>query len=373
MSKLIKIAYVIDTIESPTAGTEKQLLLLIKNLNKEEFKPYLCVLRSSRWLQSTYLDSDYIPINFLSFKKLASYYNLYKYILWLKKEKIDVIQTYFVDGNKIGIIASKFAGVKYNISSRRNQGYWHNFLELLVLRCINHWVDLFISNANNTKEWVVKTEKITRDRISVIYNGIELEAFCKADEKERVLFRLQHGFKDDDILVGIVANLRPVKSLDIFLRAAQKVLEINRNVGFVLVGEGPERSALQELSRSLGVMGSVRFLGAREDIPSILGCLDIGVLSSVSESFSNAIVEYMAAGLPVVCTRVGGNEEAVDDNVTGYLVASGDYHGMAEKITSLIANSAYREMGQRGRRKAEKMFAVDRIVGHYQQIYRENA
>ena len=121
--------------------------------------------------------------------------------------------------------------------------------------------------------------------------GYVEQIFKKATIKQRKSFREQLGFDDDVILVGTVANLRLVKSVDVFIKAAKLLLMNFQKARFIVVGEGPERNNLENLSRDSGLESSIRFLGKRLDVPEILGCMDIGVLSSMSESFSNSILE----------------------------------------------------------------------------------
>src|SRR6185369_2237075 len=102
---MIRIAFIIDTIESPTAGTEKQILMLIKHLDRTRFQPYLCVLRSSEWLKREFNTRELVNIGVSSFGKFSSYINILRFIIFLRKEKIDIIQTHFVEGNKVGVLA----------------------------------------------------------------------------------------------------------------------------------------------------------------------------------------------------------------------------------------------------------------------------
>jgi len=166
-----------------------------------------------------------------------------------------------------------------------------------------------------------------------------------------------------------VANLRPVKAHDVLLQAAKRVAASMPNVHFVLVGEGSERNRLQHLAFSLGIGAAVHFLGERRDIPDILAALDVGILSSHSESFSNSIVEYMAAGLPVVATDIGGSREAVEDGVTGILVPPGDDIRLADAILAVFARGSRLDMGEAGRRRAVERFGVSTMVRLHEDIY----
>jgi glycosyltransferase involved in cell wall biosynthesis len=369
---MLKIAYIIDTIETPTAGTEKQLLLLIKHLDRSRFTPYLCVLRSSRWLREEFHDCRLIEIGVPSFASIASYKNIWKYIDFLKNNGIDIVQTHFVEGNKVGVLAAKCAGVEVVISTRRNQGYWHNRFEKAWLKVLNRWVTLFLANSYSTSQWAEKAEGISADRINVIHNGIELRQFVGRVE-DRDAMRSQLGFSATIPVIGIVANLRPVKGVEVFLRAAKNVIARFPATQFLVVGEGGERQNLLELSRNLGIEDNVRFLGRRQNIPGLLAALDIGVLSSHSESFSNAIVEYMAAGLPVVCTDVGGAREAITEGVNGFVVPPGDHMAMAQRLSEILYGSRSSLMGRESKKLAEKLFSISSVIDQYQNLYERTA
>ncbi len=368
---MINIAYIIDTIESPTAGTEKQLLMLLEHLDRTRFKPYLCVLRPSEWLKKEFLACELIDIGITSFAHPASYLNILKFINFLKTSRINIVQTYFVEGNKVGVAAARLAGTQAVIATRRNQGYWHTRFELVALRLLNRWVTCFLANSESTREWLTHSEGVESNRIKVVYNSLETERYAPATADQRTTFRQQWNFPEDAVVIGVVANLRPIKALDVFIAAARLVADKVPAARFCIVGDGPERPTLEALSQTSGLGATLRFLGRRTDIPQLLSCMDIGVLSSHSESFSNAIVEYAAAGLAVVCSDVGGAREAVEDGVTGYVVPSGDPNRMAERLISIIGHQQAGTMGQRGREKAVRLFACDKILASYHTLYEE--
>lgn len=362
---MIKIAFVIDTIESPTAGTEKQLLLLIRKLDKQKFKPFLCVLKSSLWLEQEFTDCERFTVNFSSFGKISCYFNLLNFSRWLRKNEVDIVQTFFNDGNKVGILAARIAGVKVVVSTRRNQGYWHGSLTLFGLKFFNFFTNHFLVNSEKTKQWLQGTQKISDEKITVIHNAIEHELYYRATKAQKLAFRQYLGVAEQSILVGIVANLRPVKAIDVFIKSAQLVRKEVSQAVFVIVGDGSERNALESMCRDLGVSNCVCFLGKRLDIPDILSCIDVGVLSSSSESFSNSIIEYMASGLPVVCTDVGGALEAIDNGMNGFIVEKNDHEEMASKIIESIYYMSPKEVAIFNNNKIEDMFSIDIIINKY--------
>jgi glycosyltransferase involved in cell wall biosynthesis len=142
-------------------------------------------------------------------------------------------------------------------------------------------------------------------------------------------------------------------------------------VHFVLVGDGPLRSALEALVEQLGLRDRVTFLGDRHDIPAVLAALDISVSSSSSESLSNVIMESMAAGIPVVASNVGGNPELVENGKTGFLFCSGDEEQFAAALETLVAQPELRkQFGSVARERAQAEYAIPRVRDRYQDLYR---
>lgn len=366
---MIRIAFIIDTIEKPTAGTEQQLLLLLKHLDRSKFEPFLCVLRTSKWLEEEFDLCPLYQIDIKSFKTPSSLWSFYRFVCFLRTQKISITYSFFRDGIMVGVPAGKLAKVNLNISSRRNQGYWMTPFDLKITKFLNRWVDIIIANSYNTKEFVQRTEGFPKEKIHVIYNGIDSVKFQNIPATSRLENRLAAGIPLDAYVVGIVANLRPVKSIDVFLRAAQLVIKKIPETYFVIVGDGDQKEELEELVQELSIGDKVRFLGRQEDIPSVLTMFDIGALSSSSESFSNAILEYLAVGLPVVCTDVGGISEIVETNVNGFIVPINDYTMLARKILKIIQNDKLLEMGKASHKIVENYIQLNRMINQYENIF----
>lgn len=369
---MIKIAYIIDTIESPTAGTEKQLLMLIKHLDRTKFQPYLCVLRKSEWLEKEFDLCPLFVANIHSFKSVNGLLGIRSLSKFLKNEGVCIAQTHFRDASIAGIIAAKAATVKVVIGTRRNQGYWLTPLEQFIQKYLDKLITCYIVNSQNTKLWQIETEGVSEERIHVIHNGFDFSAFGTIPADARQTIRASLGIPIDAPVVTIVANLRGVKDHITFLKAARLVVEKNPLVRFLVVGEGPERPALEALCADLSLQSQVKFLGKRTDIPLLLSASDVGALSSKSESFSNAVVEYMAAGLPVVATDVGGVREAVDEGINGYVVVAGNWQDLAEKTLAVLARDNVKQMGERSCMSANERFSLMQMIEKTQQLYHQN-
>ncbi len=361
---MIRIAYVIDTIESPTAGTEKQLLLLLEHMDRQQFSPLLCVLRSSPWLERNFDLCPVYKVEIDSFKTFSSWKRIGAFAGFLKRENIELVHVFFRDSSLAGILAARLAGMRAIIASRRNQGYWMNTGERILQRSLNRWVDLIIANCRNTADMVVRNEKFPEEKVRVVYNGLELKKFQSVSGSSMRHLRSQLGIPESAAVVGTVANLRPIKGLDIFIKAAGIVARAEGSVHFVIAGEGPERKRLEALALESGLAGRVHFLGSRQDIPELLSMFNVGVLPSHSESFSNALIEYLAARLPVVCTDVGGCREAVEQGVNGFIVPPGDFSGMADRVLEILSGAFHFQDTL-----ADDQFALSEMVAGYQDIY----
>jgi L-malate glycosyltransferase len=192
--------------------------------------------------------------------------------------------------------------------------------------------------------------------VDVLYNGVDLERYAPGHSEPAT--------------IGIVANYRPVKDLDLFLRAARLVAAEVPEAVFLLAGQGPLRDQLGRLAEELGISGRVTFTDGRGEVPAHLRRMSIGCLSSQSEGFSNAILEYMAAGLPVIATDVGGNAEAIDYGVTGYLVRERTPEAFARPIVELLRDRNRRdEMGRRALERCRERFEIGGAIRRLEDYY----
>lgn len=205
---------------------------------------------------------------------------------------------------------------------------------------------------------------IKKDKVHFVRNGIDLRPFTNAMPSLR---KSKSG-----LTVGWIARLSREKGSDIFLKAVVKVLAIYPETQFVMVGDGPDRSMLEQLVGELGIKDSVSLIGRREDMPSVYASLDIMVSSSRQEGLPMAILEGMGSKLPVVATMVGNVPNVIQDGVNGLLVPSEDVKSLAEGIIRLLEDEELRRrLGSEARRRVESEFSADRLAEAYMKIYNE--
>jgi glycosyltransferase involved in cell wall biosynthesis len=205
----------------------------------------------------------------------------------------------------------------------------------------------------------LRAERVPDRKVTVVPNGLDAGAFTvAAPTRPR-----RH--------VITVANLRPEKGHVVLVDAAVHVLSRFPDARFSVVGEGRERAAIEARLTERGVSYAFRLLGERQDVPSLLAEADLAVLPSLTESLPNAVLEAMAAGLPVVASQVGGVPEVVDHGGTGLLVAAGDAHALADAICAVMAEPLLAtRMGLAARAMVQRRFSYDRMVSAIEGLYR---
>jgi glycosyltransferase involved in cell wall biosynthesis len=367
---VIKIAYIIDTIETPSAGTEQQLLMLLDNLDRQKFAPYLICLRNSRLLESQSFD---FPVHILNIDKLLSaefIQGIKKFKALHKAEKFDIVQAFFPDANIFGVIAARLAGVKVILAGRRNIGDTLTSMQLRALRLIRRYTTQYVANSRAAANMAEKLEGIDPKKIEVIYNGMYLDRFESISPEMRHACRQEWKVGDEEILIGLVANLRPVKNVEALIDAAAKLIERHSNLKFVVVGEGELRESLQARIDGAGLAQRFNLAGRYDDIIPCLAAFDIAVLCSKAEGFSNSLIEYMAAGLPVVASDVGGNSEAVKHGETGLVYSLSQPDGLAYSLTQLVDNRPLaRNMGEKAKKASFEFYNVSTYIENHQNLY----
>ena len=217
---------------------------------------------------------------------------------------------------------------------------------------------------------LIGNEGFPRDRVGVIYNGIDTAAFGDVGHlRQEVRQELQ--LRPGGLVILQAARLEPIKDHATAIRAMARVAATRSDIRLLLAGEGSSASEIDALIDALDLRSHVLRLGLRADVNRLLAAADVVLLSSVSEGIPLTLIEGMAAGLPVLATRVGGIPEVVEEGQTGLLVAAGDDEAMAQQILRLAEDPARREqMGQAGRERANDLFSEARMVAEYDRAYR---
>lgn len=228
-------------------------------------------------------------------------------------------------------------------------------------------VSRFVAVSEQLHRWLVEDVRIAARKVVTIQNGVDTDRFAPAD---RAAARAALGLGMNQLVVGSVGRLDPVKDQVGLIHAFAQLLARWPRAVLVIAGDGPCRDELQALVTSLRLSGQVRLLGERHDIPVVLGALDVFVLPSIAEGISNTVLEAMATGLPIVATRVGGNPELVNDGENGRLVPSKDPSALSAAVATYLEYPRLRAShGQNSRLRAVEHFSLKRMSDEYCSLY----
>jgi len=368
------VLFIIDSFEQ--GGSERQAMQLLTQLHTSgKCRVHLACLQNRGSLRA---EADQLGIGEIHEYALNSFYDLNfmqqlrRLVRFIRENKIDVVHTHCFYTNIFGMTGAFLAGVRARVTSKGETDGFRSPMQKRAERTAFRLCHRVIANCLVVQNQLIR-EGVSPLRIIQHYNGLDLDRLRVRDGLRREEALSEFGLPADRRYMSIVANLRnPVKDHPMFLRAAARVRAAVPEAGFAIAGEGELMESLRDLAGQLGIEKDVFFLGRCDRVADLLFASDIGVLSSKAEGFANAILEYMAAGLPVVATDVGGAREAIAEGETGYTVASGDDQKMAERIIELLSNpKRAREMGERGRVIAAERFSCDRHLQNTLELYDE--
>jgi len=372
-----KIMFITDVFGEPS-GAERNVYLLVTELVKRGYEPIVCCLRGGELSRAT--EKQGIVVFDLEMRRLYDLdgmRNMAKLVGVVRKEGVRLVMTYHDSSDLLGWMIKLLTGVPV-ISNRRDMGYKLKKRHVVAYRLANRSFDRIVTVSRAVKDRIIEREGASAKKIAVIHNGLDLSLYDRDDgTSDGRRLKASLGIGDSEQVVGILAALRRIKDHRSFILAASMVLEERPNVKFLLVGHDCQEKDfsyrnLEEFADQLGVKDRIAYIGPREDIPEVLSMLDVSVLTSLSEGFSNTILESMAAGKPVVATNVGGNPEAVVEGETGYLVPPQDPRALAARIVKLLEQEELaKAMGRAGRERAASMFSLGRAVDEYEGLFCE--
>ena len=359
----VRVCFLIDRLSR--AGTEMQLLALIRSLDRSRVLPSLCLLDGDDD-ESRSLEPESCPVERLGIRSLlgpATFSAIASLRRHWRRMRIDVLQTYFLDSTYLGVPLARMCGVRKVVRVRNNLGHWLTNGHRRLGRVMGRLADVTLTNSSSGKQALIDAERLHPEKLVVIENGVDLDRFPNIKPLET---------NGPQLRVGAVANLRPVKNIDGLIRAAARLRARFPQLRFEVAGDGEQRSELQALIEEHRLVEHFRLCGSVSDIPGFLARQDLAILCSHSEGMSNALLEYMASGRAIVATDVGANRQLIDNEIHGLIVAPKDENSLVSAIEQCIQNPEMcREMGAAARKLVEEKFSRNAMVKRFEDFYEQ--
>jgi glycosyltransferase involved in cell wall biosynthesis len=360
------VLLVLDQIPKSLGGGERIVLRLAALLPQYGYR--VSILSFSAHPDSPALQSPPCPVYLLPLKRTYDIHALraaFTFRDFIRQHQIRIVQTFFESSDLWAGWITKMMTPARLIWSRRDMGILRTRKHRIGYRLMASLPDAVFAVSEKVRQHCINQDGLPPDRVLTIYNGIDLSDW-KISAGNPEISRRPH--------ITTLGNIRRVKGHDIFIAAAALIVARYDDARFSIAGDVLEAeyySELQALIRNLNLSGHVHFTGGVTDIREHLAGADIFVLPSRSEGFSNAIVEAMAASLPVVATNVGGNAEAVIDSVSGFLVPPEDPVALSAAITRLLSDPHQaRAMGTAGRALVKEKFTTEVMMNQIVSAYR---
>lgn len=368
------VPIVIVTTDSQICGTERMILALLGQLNRERFKPYLVAMKGPGDLiaGARSLDVDAVNLQMDARGKLQGWREWRR---MLREAQPKLIHSFLFHSNLLARWTKVLQPTLKVVSGIRTVYSVEEYGRLYgLLERWTHGLDsFFIANSEQGRLSAINAMGLPQAKLRMVANGIDIDPFNEPDYAIRQIIRSELGFSDDDFVIGVVAQLRPAKRHDLLLKAFSVARSQAPGLRLLIVGGGECEQALRQQTSELSLKDAVAFAGYRSDARRILRGLDAFALPSDVEGIPVSVMEAMEAGLPVIATRVGGVPDLIEDGVSGLLVAPGDAQALSQQITRIASDGKLRsQMGAAARERVVNEFSVQRMAQRFEALY-ENA
>lgn len=374
MDRPIRILHLIEALG--LGGAERRLSADLRHLSEDpRFLNHVCILYNDTALAPE-LEAANVRVSRLGMRGI---YDAWKGV-WqlrsvLREVKPDILHTQLFGADLYGRILGRLSGCRVVSTFQSSvheptNPYLFSRKRRALDRLTSHLVDRFVAVSEFVKASIVKQLGIAPEKIDVIHNYVDFESFSKVDSARVSSLRQAFGFKEETKVLLTVGRLDPPKGHAYLLEAFKEILQENRDVRLLVVGEGPAESSLRRLADDFRLNGSVFFLGLRKDVPELLGLSDIFVLPTLSEGFPMTLLEAVAFRKPCIASRVGPILEVLEDGVTGLLTDPASARQIADAIRLCLRDAEEaRRIGERAYDRARQKFDTLMAIGKLKRFY----
>jgi glycosyltransferase involved in cell wall biosynthesis len=360
MPEALRIMHVVQSINC--GGQEKMIVSLAERQLAAGMLSSICVLEGPGELTAE-AEQKKIPLYYLRKRPGLKLGLPFRLSALLKEQRIRVMHAHNMGPALYGIVAARLAGVPASVLTRhsRDPKKWNALLWRMI--------DAVVAISKDTEEAFRKHNSISPEKLHVICNGVDSPAFTRSPADISRL-KAQLGIGVGEMVIGTVGRLCPEKDHIGLLQAYKLVLQSCSQTKLLIVGGGGLQGELEECRLQNRLVENVILTGFRNDVRELLQCMDVFVMSSISEGMSIALLEAMANGIPAVVTAVGGNLEVVEDGRTGFIVPPRDPQALAQKVCALIRDDNLRSRySEEARRRIAERFSVDQMAAAYLRLY----
>lgn len=365
-ARRIKIVHLITSLE--VGGAQHGMLLGLPRFDSDKYEHVICSIMDRMQMASQFRSAG-IEVLSLGLSKKTDFLVASRLVSLLRQQRPDILHTYLLHGNLLGRITGRLTGVPAIIGSERTIGQARRWGRIAT-KLTNPLTDAVEVNSVLGGRAIENDLGVLHDKVEVVRSGLDLDSF--ANSTRRAEIRSELRLIDDQHLVVYVGRLRPVKGVEYGIKAFAKAQGHQPNMHMALAGEGEQLDYLKQLANDLELSDSITFLGVRNDLPDLLAATDSVLLPSLNEGFPRTAIEAMAAGKPIVATRVGGTPEAIINGETGILVPSKDIDAMSNALITLVDDPGLQaRLGAAGRQRAVQNYSVENYVSRLDNLYRQ--
>ncbi len=364
-SKLPHVLLVLDQFPKTLGGGERIVLRLAALLPQYGYRA--SILTFSIHPQSPVLESPPCPIYLLPLERtydLTAMRAALELRRFLRSNRVRIVHTFFESSDIWAGFVTRIASKAKLVWSRRDMGILRSRKHHIAYRIMSRVPNAVLAVSEQVRQHCIEVDRISPSRVTSVYNGLDLSNWNDPSKSNR---------STSKVLITTVGNIRRVKGHDLLIKAAASVVHQFPDANFSIAGEVLEPEYFEELQtliRDLGLSNHFTFAGGVTNLQELLCAADVFVLPSRSEGFSNAIVEAMAASLPVIATDVGGNAEAVEHEVTGMIIPPEDPDALAAAICRMLAHPDLgRQMGAAGKESVAEKFTTSAMMTGITGVY----